>query len=112
VGVSLDLQPNEIDMLYQWSDVKNKISELEHEEEKFKGYFSEHYGKFNDGTITYQNQEIIRKGGFDVYALLKDHPEIDVRPYTKGDISFMRQQLRMRRKVEKGDVEKDTEDIV
>lgn len=114
VGESLDLTQEEIDLLYQWKDIKSQIDLLEYEEQKIKGILSEKYGKYSDSSISYSNVETIREGGINIKELLKDHPEIDIRPYQKDDTKFSRQVLRMRKRKEGQEqiVIKETEDIV
>lgn len=114
VGVSLDLTQDDIDLLYQWKDIKSQIDLLEYEEQKIKGILSEKYGKYSDSAISYSNVETIREGGINIKELLKDHPEIDIRQYQKDDTKFARQVLRMRKRKEGQEqiVIKETEDIV
>ena len=113
VGVELQFDQDQVDLLYQWKDIKAKISALEFEEEKIKGIFTDKYGKFTDGNISYTNVETVRDGGIDIKALLKDHPTIDIRKYKKDDTHYARQMLRVRRQKEEEKILlKDTEDIV
>jgi predicted phage-related endonuclease len=114
VGVNLDLTQDDVDLLYQWKDIKSQIDLLEFEEQKIKGMLSEKYGKYSDSSISYSNVETIRDGGINIKELLKDHPEIDVRQYYKGDTKFSRQVLRLRKRKDNQEiiVTKDTEDIV
>lgn len=108
----IELTPDEIEALYQWQDVKNKIAALEVEEARFKGMFSEKYGKFSDGNLSYTNVEASRAGGIDITSLLLDHPEIDVRKYERPSTVYSRQMLRAKRRKEDKVIEKITEDIV
>lgn len=114
VGVNLDLNQDEVDLLYQWKDIKSQIDLLEFEEQKIKGMLSNKYGKYSDSTISYSNVESVREGGINIKELLKDYPEIDVRKYLKEDTKFTRQMLRLRRRKDVPEiiVTKDTEDIV
>jgi predicted phage-related endonuclease len=114
VGVELDLTQDDIDLLYQWKDIKSQIDALEFEEQKIKGILSEKYGKYSDSTISYSNVETVRDGGINVKELLKDYPDIDVRKYQKDDTKFSRQVLRLRKRKDTTEniIIKDTEDIV
>jgi predicted phage-related endonuclease len=112
VNQSAELSPEEIETLYKWNDVRKKIAELEVEEAIIKEQFSEKFGKFTDGIVSYSHTETVREGGYDIEALFKDHPEIDKRLYKKGDTKFSRQFLRVKQAKKDGLVVKDTEDIV
>lgn len=114
VGVVLDLNNNsDIEKLYAWADVKEKISKLEKEESTYKTYFADKYGKYSDGSITYTNVEMEREGGYDLHAFIKDHPHIDLRPYKKDNAKYSRQMLRVRKSKDEVKTEEiDTEDIV
>jgi predicted phage-related endonuclease len=113
VGVNLELPNNDIQKLYQWADIKNNISKLEREEDTYKTYFADKYGKYSDGSITFSNVETEREGGYDMHAFIKDHPHIDLRPYKKENTKYSRQTLRVRKaKDEVKIAEIDTEDIV
>lgn len=114
VGVTLDLTQDEVDLLYQWKDIKSQIDALEFEEQKIKGILSQKYGKYSDSSISYTNVETIREGGINIKELLKDHPEIDVRKYLKDDTKFTRQMLRLRRRKDSPEINitKEAEDIV
>jgi predicted phage-related endonuclease len=110
-GVVLDLSNEDIEKLYQWNDLKQKIAELDVQDGLFKSHFSEIYGKYSDGTVSYTNVEHEREGGYDVYALIKDHPEIDFRVYKRDNTKYSRQQLRFKKSKESFSI-KLTEDLV
>lgn len=112
-GVNLDLTNDDIQKLYEWNDLKQQIAELETKEGLIKSHFSEVYGKFSDGTVSYSNQEYEREGNYDLHAIMKDHPEIDFRRYKRDNTKYSRQQLRVRKSKEEQLVNiKVTEDLV
>jgi predicted phage-related endonuclease len=93
----LDLDKSEIDLLYDWADLKKKIAELEDEENKLKGIFADKYGKFRNGDVTYSNVESVRKGGYDMERLKYDYPDIDIEQYRKRDSVYQRQMLKVKK---------------
>lgn len=111
-GVNLDLDTEDIQKLYEWNDVKQQIAELEVQEGLLKSHFSEKYGKFSDGTVSYSNQEYERDGGYDIHALIKDHPNIDFRRYKRDNVKYNRQQLRVRKNKDDIPNLKVTEDLI
>jgi predicted phage-related endonuclease len=110
-GVVLELSNEDIQKLYEWNDLKQKIADLEVEDGVLKSHFSELYGKYSDGTVSYSNVEYEREGGYDVAALMKDHPEIDFRVYKRDNSKYSRQQLRVKKSKESSSL-KLTEDLV
>jgi predicted phage-related endonuclease len=112
VNQSIELNPEEIEKLYKWNDIKKQIADLEVQEAIIKEEFSERFGKFNDGSVSYSNVESVREGGYDLDALFKDHQQIDKRLYKKQDTRFTRQFLRIRESKKDVLVVKDSEDIV
>ena len=93
----LDLDKSEIDLLYDWADLKKRIAELEDEENKLKGIFADKYGKFRNGDVTYSNVESVRKGGYDIERLKYDYPDIDFEQYRKRDSVYQRQMLKVKK---------------
>jgi predicted phage-related endonuclease len=112
VGQTLDLTPQEIVDLYAWNDLKRQIAALELQEQTFKSKFSEKYGKYSDGAVTFTNTETLREGGINISELLKDNPQIDIRKYTKEATKFSRQLLRVKQPKEEVNIGKFTEDLV
>lgn len=112
VGQTLDLTTEEISDLYAWNDLKKQIAALELQEQTFKSKFSEKYGKYSDGVITFTNTETLREGGININELLKDNPQIDIRKYTKEATKFSRQLLRVKQSKEEVNPGKFTEDLV
>lgn len=112
VGQILDLTTEEISDLYAWNDLKKQIAALELQEQTFKSKFSEKYGKYSDGVITFTNTETLRDGGININELLKDNPQIDIRKYTKEATKFSRQLLRVKQSKEEVNPGKFTEDLV
>ena len=101
----LDLDKNDVDLLYEWAGLKKQIAELQTEEERIKGDFAEKYGKFSDGDVTYTNQEYSKKGGYDMQRLKYDYPDIDFEKYRKKDSTYKRQMLKVRTKYVSEDIE-------
>lgn len=113
LGVTMELDANEIQDLYAWQDVKSQIAQLELQEQIYKDKFSEKYGKFSDGLVTYSNIETEREGGIDIKKLLIDHPNIDIRQYQKEPTRYSRQLLRIKkRREDELNTGKFTEDLV
>jgi predicted phage-related endonuclease len=113
VGVTLDLDTTDIEKLYEWNDIKQQIASLELQEGIYKGHFSEKFGKYSDGTVSFSNVEMERDGGYDLHSLMKDHPEIDFKKYKKENNKYARQQLRVKKSKESAEVVTTiTEDIV
>ena len=109
----IEFQDDEIDLLHQWGALKKKINELEIEEARLKGEFAEKYGKYKDDHINYSNLEFEREGGYDMRALMKDHPDIDFSLYQKPKTVYKRQVLKYKLPAEKEEVRvKVTEDLV
>ena len=100
----LDLDKEEIDLLYEWADIKKQINELQDKENALKGVFADKYGKFNDGDVVYSNVESVRKGGYDIERLKYDYPDIDLEQYRKRDSVYQRQMLKVK-KSGSGDIE-------
>ena len=112
VGQTLDLTTQEIADLYAWNDLKRQIAALELQEQTFKAKFSERYGKYSDGAVTFTNTETLREGGINISELLKDNPQIDIRKYTKEATKFSRQLLRVKQPKEEVNIGKFSEDLV
>ena len=113
VGQTLELNTEEITDLYAWNDIKNQIAQLEVQEQLYKQKFSEKYGKFTDGAVTFSNVETERDGGVNIKELLLDNPQIDIRKYTKEPTRYSRQLLRVKKnKAEESNTGKITEDLV
>jgi predicted phage-related endonuclease len=94
----LDLEKKDVELLYEWADLKKQIAQLQTEEERIKGDFAEKYGKFSDGDVTYTNQEYSKKGGYDMQRLKYDYPDIDFEAYRKKDSTYKRQMLKVKHK--------------
>jgi predicted phage-related endonuclease len=113
VGVNLDLNTNEVELLYEWNDLKQHIANLEYQEGIYKNKFSEKFGKYNDGTLSFSNVEMERDGGYDLHTLMKDHPEINFNKYKRENTKYARQMLRVKKPKESIKLEVvNTEDIV
>jgi len=113
VGVELDLSTHDIEKLYEWNDIKLQIANLELEEGKYKSHFSDIYGKYNDGTVSFSNVEMERDGGYDLHLLMKDNPQIDFNKYKKDNTKYARQQIRVKKPKENVRIiQTVTEDIV
>lgn len=113
VGVNVDLTTEDVEKLYEWNDLKQQIANLEYQEGIYRSHFSEKYGKYNDGTLSFSNVEMERDGGYDVHTLMKDHPEINFNKYKRENAKYARQSLRVKKSKEsiKLDIV-NTEDIV
>jgi hypothetical protein len=113
VGSTLELSTEEITDLYAWNDVKNQIAQLELQEQSYKQKFSEKYGKYSDGVVSFSNVETLRDGGVNIKELLLDNPQIDIRKYVKEPTKYSRQLLRVKKgKSEDVLSSKITEDLV
>lgn len=116
VGETADLTEDEVEMLYEWADVKLEEKRVKAENDKFKEYFGTKFGSYKDPSITYSNTEYIRKGTFDSKLFMKDNPDFDPTPYMNEDKVFQRQGLRLKKAFtnakNKENVEKVTKDIV
>lgn len=111
-GVVLDLSVEEITDLYTWNDIKKQIALLEMEEQAYKLKFADKYGKFSDGVVTFSNVETERDSGINIRELIKDHPEIDLKKYTREATKYSRQLLRIKQSKDQVTIGKMTEDIV
>ena len=113
VGVNVDLTTEDVEKLYEWNDLKQQIANLEYQEGIYRSHFSEKYGKYNDGTLSFSNVEMERDGGYDVHTLMKDHPEINFNKYKRENAKYARQSLRVKKSKESIKLEiVNTEDIV
>jgi hypothetical protein len=113
VGSSLELSTEEITDLYAWNDIKSQIAQLELQEQTYKQKFSEKYGKYSDGVVTFSNVETEREGSVNLKELLLDNPNIDLKKYTKEPTRYSRQLLRVKKgKSEDVIIGKITEDLV
>lgn len=108
-----EMEEEDIDLLHEWGRLKRIINELEIEEARIKGHFAEKWGKYKDDHINYSNIEFEREGGYDIRALIKDHPEIDFTKYKKPSNVFKRQVLKYKLPPEEEEVRvKIKEDLV
>ena len=99
--------------MHEWGRLKRIINELEIEEARIKGHFADKWGKYKDDHINYSNIEFERDGGYDIRALIKDHPEIDFTKYKKPSNVFKRQVLKYKLPPEQEEVRvKIKEDLV
>lgn len=113
VDVEAELENEDIDLLHEWGKLKRHINELEIEEARLKGHFAEKWGKYRDDYINYSNLEFQREGGYDMRALMKDHPEIDFNMYKKPNSVYKRQVLKYKLPPEEEEIRvKTTEDLV
>lgn len=113
VGVNVDLTTEDVEKLYEWNDLKQQIANLEYQEGTYRSHFSEKYGKYNDGSLSFSNVEMERDGGYDLHSLMKDHPEINFNKYKRESTKYARQSLRVKKS--KDSIKLDivnTEDIV
>lgn len=99
-----DLSLEEIESLYQWSEVRKELDKLKIEDARFKGQFADKFGKYKDERLTYSQGEYVRKGGYDVDLLKKDYPDIDFEKYRKPDSKYTRQMLKYKDTPEEDDL--------
>ena len=113
VGVNIDLDTADIEKLYEWNDIKQQIAKLELQEGIYKEHFSEKFGKYTDGTVSFSNVETERDGGYDINTLMRDNPQIDYKKYKRESTKYARQQLRVKKSKDTVKIiTTDTEDIV
>lgn len=111
--VEATMADEDIKLLHDWGKLKRKINELEIEEARIKGHFAEKWGKYKDDHINYSNLEFERDGGYDIRALIKDHPEIDFTKYKRPSSVYKRQVLKYKLPAEQEEVRvKIKEDLV
>lgn len=99
-----DLSLEEIEALYQWSEVRKELDKLKIEDARFKGQFADKFGKYKDERLTYSQGEYVRKGGYDLNLLKKDYPNIDFEKYRKPDTKYTRQMLKYKDTDEEDDI--------
>ena len=99
VDVEAKLEDEDVALMHEWGRLKKKINELEIEEARIKGHFAEKWGKYKDDYINYSNAQYERQGGYDIRALMKDHPDIDFKAYKKPNSVYKRQVLKYRDKM-------------
>lgn len=99
-----DLTLEEIEALYQWSEVRKELDKLKIEDARFKGQFADKFGKYKDERLTYSQGEYVRKGGYDINLLKKDYPDIDFENYRKPDTKYTRQMLKYKDTDEEEDI--------
>jgi predicted phage-related endonuclease len=111
VDVEAELEDEDVALMHEWGRLKRRINELEIEEARIKGHFAEKWGKYKDEYINYSNAEYEREGGYDIRAIIKDHPEIDFKVYKKPNSKYKRQILKYKAKM-LNNTPKVSEDLV
>lgn len=112
IEVQAELDEEDVNYLHDWAKLKRTINELEIEESRIRGHFTDKWGKYSDEYVTYSNSEYEREGGYDIRALMKDHPEIDFSIYKKPNNVYKRQTLKYKAPINDSIVIKKEEDIV
>lgn len=93
----IGLEAADVELLEEWAELRDEISNLKRQESALKGHFIDVVGQYKGSGIDYKNAKYYRKGGIDIERLMYDHPEIDFEQYRKPDSSYYRQTIKVKK---------------